>query len=369
MSKRTPKAPPTMLLEDEQEKWIVLPRWRTIFSESNHRLLISVLHQFFLLFLVSLCFGSIIGIIAANHLPGLDFSSAQLFLSTIMTISAAVFGIIIAFTTFWYGSALSSLEQVRSLIKGQLNLLNNEIEIIQPWHVGPKDGVKEPLRGKVIELARITDRFLEVLKMLRGRFNRAALGTYYDNSSFFKLDSVIRDIGGEWFKSIANLSEDRSLYDLGRSTKLKTSEISSTLSELNREVKAIITRIHGILEFTVPLLSMLAIFGISSTTFLLVSSLSEPISSNYHILISIATLGFWIIFQLSVVTYLFWKQIAVRYSAFQANRTVDREYTTTLENRVEIDYGSALMKDAKMALELHEELYSKNNTSEKPSEI
>jgi len=210
--------PPSGFDEEQEFSWKHWPQWRLAFLNRYSK----TKKALFLNFLKVNGPAITIVIIATLLLHYIfpDFSITKESLSTlaigILTASAAILTIIVAFLTFWFGNANNSMQRTRDMIRNELRSLDTIKRDIEPFTTGPKEGLNRALAEKVRKLAQESEFLINTLKTLAGRFYRAAPGTYYDPVGLVKLDAAIQDTGGEWFKAYLAIFKEHSDHDYAK---------------------------------------------------------------------------------------------------------------------------------------------------------
>ena len=263
----------------------------------------------------------------------------------IVTASAAILTIIVAFLTFWFASSISSMQRVKSQIGDELIILQDVKEEIEPYTNGPKDSAEEPLRGKVIELAKKSEKFIDALKAISGRFSRAGSGTYYDNTDLFKLDAVITDTGGSWFKDFVTTFTGYEDHDFARRTWLKAMSIARRLCNLNSEAMVARKQLNQVLA-SVLLTFIFALF-VSFISGVGYGSGSEGMLLPITKLILSITLIILLPVQLIGVIKYLWSLFISKYVADETRRFHDARESENIESKYSLDYKGGLIKQAK----------------------
>ncbi len=342
--------PPFGFDKDQEAIWDWSP-WRKEFnarlSKTKKALLLKFLRINLAVILISVLIGRMLYL---NTSINISESSMLTLAIGIVTASAAILTIIIAFLTFWFGSAISSRLGIRSRISDDLLILEDIAEEIQPYSVGPKDNVEEPLKAKVIELAIKSEEFITALKILSGRFRRAAVGTYYDGGEIFNIELVIHDTGGNWFKAFVGILKGHKNHDFARKTWLNASRIAARICALNYELMRASGQLKQIVIFMPLLASVLVTFifalivsfmsGIgygdgSESTLLTVTKLI--LSSALVIMLPVQLIG--------IVRYL-WSLVSSKYVADETQRTFDTRRSKNIEIEYPLDYKGALKRYA-----------------------
>ncbi|MFC1912127.1 hypothetical protein ACFLXG_03115 [Chloroflexota bacterium] len=288
----------------------------------------------------------------------IDISAASLSTLSIgiMTASAAILTIITAFLIFWFGSAINNLKNVRDNIDETLVKLDEIIAEVRPWEAGPKEEVTGDLRKKVIHLADLSKKFRSALMVLAGRFYRAGIGTYYDSTSMYRLDSVVKNEGGKWFVAYARAFEGFEARDYCMKIWEKAEAVSRRLGDLNRQSIRASGQLKQIVEFIPTLISVLLVFAFA----LLVSFLSG-ITYGSSILLPLTKIILSLIMIILIVVHLgslvqyLWSLVSSKYLFYEANRIVELENSKALEKQYKLDYHEALIKDMEVMMQVIEE--------------
>jgi len=343
------KTPPTPKGFDEEQEfaWKNWPQWRLTFSSKRSQIKRALLINWVKVNLPAIFIAIMVGLVVHLTTPvSITSSSLSTLAIGILTASAAILTIIVAFLTFWFGSASNSMQRAQAMIRDELRNLDAVELDIDPLTAGPKESVTGTLKGKLEKLAKDSEIFLSVLKTLGGRFSRAALGTYYDSVAQTKLDIAIRETGGEWFKSYLAVFKGHREHDFCRKTWENAMGISRRTYDLNSEARRASNQVMQIIYFMPILTSVLFIFIFS----LVVAFISSTTSGGN--LLPITKLIFSSILVILLATHLvnlvrfLWALVSSRYVTYETNRLLDIQHTNNIEQQYPVDYASALKKYA-----------------------
>jgi hypothetical protein len=337
--------PPNGLDEEQEFAWKKWPEWRSVFLSKRSQTQKALLIHWLKVNLSAIFVAIIIATMFHFMTPITITNNSLLILAIgVLSASAAILTIIVAFLTFWFGSANNSMQRTRSMIRDELRNLEVIKRDIDPLTAGPKEGITGDLKNNLETLAKKSEAFLNALKILGGRFYRAALGTYYDSQDIFTLDTVIRHVGGEWFKAYLAVFKGHSEHDFCRKAWENAMGISRRLGNLNDEVMRSSTQIMQIIYFMPTLISVLFVL-----IFSLVIAFISSITSERNLL-PVVNLVFGSILILLLVTHLvivvrfLWTSVSSRYFSYETNRSLDIQYTTKVEQQYPLDYAGALDK-------------------------
>ncbi len=342
--------------EDFSLQW-ELPLWRFHYYKQLSTLRKRLLLRWLKINVVAILSAILLGIlISLNSTIDISETSLSTLSIGIMTASAAIITIITAFLIFWFGSAINNLRNVRDNIGEALVKLDEMIAEVRPWEAGPKEEVTGDLREKVIHLADLSKKFRSALRVLAGRFYRAGIGTYYDSTSMYRLDSVVKNEGGKWFVAYARAFEGIEARDYCMKIWQEAEAVSRRLGDLNKQNMSASGQLKQIVEFLPTLISVLLVFAFA----LLVSFLSGiTYGSNTllpvtKIILSLTMIILIVVHLGSLVQYL-WTLVSSKYSFYEANRIVELDSSEALEKDYELDYHEALTKDIEVMTEVMRE--------------
>lgn len=346
--------PPIGLDEDLEIAWEI-PYWRSLFKTQSSQIKGTLLVDWVKINIPAVLIGILIGrLLYLNTTLSISDSSLSTLSIGIMTASAAILAIITAFLTFWFGSAINSLQRMRNMISDELSHLAAIEEDIEPYTVGPKENVTGDMREKVLDLAEKSENFLNTLKVLSGRFHRATVGTYCDSNKLFKLEVAIKDTGGKWFVAYRKAFEGYEARDFCRKTWLKAMETSRRLDDLNNEIMRANGQLKDIIKFIPTLASVLFIF-IFALVVVFLSSITYSITSTSTLLpVTKLIFGSLLIILLPVqlvrlVQYL-WSLVSSKYIAYETNRIMALRDSSHIEREYPIDYKGAMRREAETIL-------------------
>ena len=354
-------SPPNGLDEELKSIWKDFPQWRLTFLNQRSNIKKTTLLN--LLKVNGPAITIVIIVTFLLHYIFPSFSITKETLSTlaigILTASAAILTIIVAFLTFWFGSANNSMQRTRDMIRNELRSLDAIRRDIEPFTTGPKEGLDTTLAEKVRKLAQASKAFLNTLKTLAGRFFRAAPGTYYDSVDLVTLDIAIQETGGEWFKTYAAVFTEHSDYDFCKKTWTKAVDISRRIDELNNEVRRASNQIMQIVYFMPTLISVLFIFIFSLVVaFMSSTNALQPLTGLIFGFILITLLPAHLA---STVRFL-WNLVSSKYVVYETNRLLDIQYSKNIEQKYPIDYTGAMKKYAKGLISAYPERRKGSNS-------
>lgn len=345
--------------EDFSLQW-ELPLWRSQYYKQLSAVRKSLLFRWLKINTVAILFAILLGrLIYLNTTIDISGNSLEALSIGIMTASAAVLTIITAFLIFWFGSAINNLKNVRDNIGEALVKLDEIKDEVRPYEAGPKEGVTGGLREKVIHLADVSKRFGSALRVLSGRFYRAGVGTYYEDTSMYRLDSVVKNEAGKWFVAYARAFEGIKARDYCMKIWREATAISKRLWDLNNESMRASGQLKQIVEFIPTLISMLLVFAfallvsfLSGTTY--GSSLETTLLPVTKIILSLIMIILIVVHLGSLVQYL-WSLVSSKYLFYEANRIVELDNSEALEKDYKLDYDEALTKDFEIMMEVTKE--------------
>ncbi|MFC2007428.1 hypothetical protein ACFLVB_02385 [Chloroflexota bacterium] len=342
--------PPPSGFDADQETLWKLPQWRKDFYRRLLTKRWSILLSFLRINLVAILLSVLIARLIYFNISVTILEYSMLILAIgIVTASAAILTIIIAFLTFRFGSSVSSMQRIKSRIGDELINLEDVKEQIEPYTNGPKETVGEPLRGKLIELAKKSETFTKALQAILGRFHRAGSSTYCDNHELYKLDLVVKDNGGSWFKAFVTTFGGSEDHDFARNNWIKAMNISRRLCDLNREAMIANKELNQVVLF-MPLLASVLL------TFIFASFVSFIASVGYgdgsegvllpitKIIISIS-LVILLPVQLIGITKYLWSLFLSKYVGDEIRRLHDDNISKKIESAYSFDYTEALKKE------------------------
>lgn len=342
--------------EDFSSQW-EFPLWRSQYYKQLSAVRKSLLFRWLKINTVAILFAILLGrLICLNTTIDISENSLLMLSIGIMTASAAILTIITAFLIFWFGSAINNLKSVKDNISEALVKLDEIIDEVMPYEKGPKEEVTGALREKVIHLADVTKKFRSALRVLSGRFYRAGVGTYYESTSMYRLDSVVRNEGGKWFVAYARAFEGIEARDYCMNIMREAKAVSKRLWDFNNESMSASGQLKQIVEFVPTLTSMLLVFAFA----LLVSLLSGiTYGSNLEInLLPVTKIIFSFIMIILIVVHLgnlvqyLWALVSSKYLLYEANRIFELDSTEAMEKEYELDYTSAAKKDVEILMEV-----------------
>jgi len=344
--------PPSSFEEDEKLMWELSPLWRKNFLTGRSQIKKAFLRNFILINLPYIGIAVLISILL-NYFTEISIPASSLLSLSIgiLTAVGAIMTIIFAFLTFWFSNAENTLQKSQYIIKSKFTELEIIEENIRPFTRGPRDTVHGELRDKTEKLAVASERFLEALKALEGRFSRASSGTYYDRLSLYKLDALIQHAGGKWYVAYCSLINVPSDQDSAMRIYRNSLSISSRIQEQNTEIRTATNQIKRTLNFTPILTSLIFIF-----IFSLIIALMSSTSTQYTLL-PLPRLIFSTILVILLTTYLIniflllWSYISSKHLLHETNRESDLQRTTRLEERLNLDYSNAIKNQAKIIIE------------------
>jgi len=356
--------PPNGFDEELKSVWEKLPQWRLAFLNRYSKIKKTLFLNFLKVNGPAITIVIIVTFLLHYIFP--DFSITKESLSTlaigILTASAAILTIIVAFLTFWFGSANNNMQRTRDMIRNELRSLDTIQLDIEPFTTGPKEGLNRALAEKAQKLAQESKTFLNTIKTLAGRFFRAAPGTYYDSVDLVTLDIAITETGGAWFKAYLDVSKAHSDYDFARKTWKNVMDISRRIIDLNGEVRRASDQVMHIVYFMPTLISVLFIFIFSLvTTFMSSANALQPLVG--------LTFGFILAILLpihlaSTVRFL-WNLVTSKYVTYETNRLSDIQQSENFEKQHPIDYTSAMKKYAEGLLKSNSEMREDSNFDKK----
>ncbi|NQT31958.1 MAG: hypothetical protein HQ588_06450 [Deltaproteobacteria bacterium] len=362
-SKNIPPSP-NGLDEELKSVWEVWPEWRLAFLNRYSKLKKTLSLNF--LKVNGVAISAVIIVTLLLHYIFPDFSITKESLSTlaigILTASAAILTIIVAFLTFWFGSASNSMQKTRDMIRNELRSLDSIKRDIEPYTAGPKEGLNKALAEQVQKLAQESEIFLNSLKTITGRFFRAAQGTYYDGVGLTELDIAVNVTGGEWFSAYLSVFKEHSDHDFAKKTWTNAMDISHRITELNEEVRRASDQVMQIVYFMPTLISVLFIFIFSLvTTFMSSTNALQPLVGLIFGFILVTLLPTHLV----ITVRFLWGIVLSKHAAYETNRLLDIECSKNIEQRHPIDYTGALEKYAERitrASQKREETTSSENS-------
>ncbi len=339
--------------EDFSLQW-ELPLWRSQYYKQLSTVRKSLLFRWLKINVVAILFAILLGwLIHLNSTVDISEASLSTLAIGIMTASAAILTIITAFLIFWYGSAINNLNSVRDNIRETLVKLEEIIDEVRPYEAGPKDDVTGELRDKVIHLAEVSKKFREALLVLSGRFDRAGVGTYYERTSMYQLDAVVRNEAGKWFVAYAKAFDEIVTRDYCMKIRREAQVVSKRLWNLNNENMRTSRQLKQIVEFIPILISMLLVF-----VFALSVSFLSGITYGSSTLLPVTKMILSLIMIILIVVHLgslakyLWSLVSSKYLFYEANRIVELETSKDLEKEYEVNYSEAITKDMEIMMEI-----------------
>jgi len=252
----------------------------------------------------------------------------------ILTASAAILTIIVAFLTFWFGSANNSMQRTRAMIRDELRNLEDIKRDIDPLTAGPKESVSGDWKERAENLAKKSDTFYKALSRLDGRFSRADLGTYYDAVELADLNLSIQATGGEWFVAYAELFQTHTGHSFGRKTWENAMESSSRLLMLNDEVNRAHNQIKQLINFMPTLISVLFVFLISLVIVFMSSTGSlQPLAGLIFSFILVILLSI----HLAKIVSFPWRLVSLEFFTYETNRLLDVNRSHNIEQQHPVD--------------------------------
>jgi len=348
--------------EDFSLQWDI-PIWRSQYYKQVSAIRKSLLFRLLKINVLAILFAILLGwLIHLNSSIDISEASLSMLAIGIMTASAAILTIITAFLIFWYGSVINNLNSVRDSIRETLVKLEEIIDEVRPYEAGPKENITGELREKVIHLADVSKKFRKALLVLSGRFNRAGIGSYYDDTSMYRLDAVVRNEAGKWFVAYAKAFDGIEARDYCMKIRREASVISKRLWNLNNENMRASSQLKQIVEFIPILISTLLVFVIAlSVSFLSgIKYGSSALLPVTKIILSLAMIILIVVHLGSLAKYL-WSLISSKYLFYEANRIVELGTSKSLEKEYELDYHEATTKDIEVMMQVMEERKSKES--------
>ncbi len=342
--------------DDLRSQW-ELPLWRSQYYKQLSTVRKSLLLRWFKINVVAILLAILLGrLIYLNTTIDISETTLSTLSIGIMTASAAILTIITAFLIFWFGSAINNLKNVRDNIGEALVKLDEIIDEVRPYEAGPKEDVTGDLREKVIHLAEVSKKFRSALRVLSGRFYRAGIGTYYADTSMYRLDSVVKNEGGKWFVAYAKAFEGFEAHDYCMKIRREAIAVSKRLGDLNNESMRASGQLKQIVEFIPTLISMLLVFAFALLVAFLSgitygSSLEITLLPVTKIILSLIMIVLIVVHLGSLVQYL-WSLVSSKYLFYEANRIVELDASKALEKEHELDYHEALTKDVEIMMEV-----------------
>ncbi len=331
--------------------------WRSQYYKQLSMVKKSLLFRWLKINIVAILFAILLGrLIYLNTTIDISETSLLTLSIGIMTASAAILTIITAFLIFWFGSAINNLKNVRDNIGEALVKLDEIIDEVRPWEAGPKEDVTGDLREKVIHLAGASKKFRSALRVLSGRFYRAGVGTYYEDTSMYRLDSVVKNEGSKWFVAYARAFEGIEARDYCMKIWREATAVSKRLWDLNNESMRASGQLKQIVEFIPTLISVLLVFAFA----LLVSFLSgitygsSTLLPVTKIILSLIMIILIVVHLGSLVQYL-WTLVSSKYLFYEANRIYNMDTSKAMEKEYELDYQEALTKDVEVMMRIMRE--------------
>jgi len=344
--------PPNGFDEELKLIWEKWPQWRSAFLNRRSKIKKTLIWNFSKINGPAIIIIIIVTLLLHYIFP--DFSITKESLSTlaigILTASAAILTIIIAFLTFWFGSANNSMQKTRDTIRNELRSLDSIKLDIEPYTAGPKEDLSGTSKDNLEKLAQESKTFLNTLKTLAGRFHRAAPGTYYDPVDLNTLDIAIRETGGKWFKAYLAVSNEPSDHDFAKKTWTNAMDISRRINELNSEVMRSSEQLMQIIYFMPTLISVLFIFIFSLViTFMSGTNALQPLSGLTLSFILVALLPAHLVITIRFL----WNLVVSKYVTYEINRLLDIQHSNGIEKESPVDYTSALIRHAELFADLH----------------
>lgn len=354
-------SPPSGLDEEMKSVWKGWPQWRLAFLNRYSKIKKTLFLNFVKVNGPAIAIVIIVTLLLYYIFP--DFSITKESLSTlaigILTASAAILTIIVAFLTFWFGSANNNMQRTRDMIRNELRSLDSIKRDIEPFTAGPKEGINKALAEKVRKLTQESEIFLNTLKTLAGRFFRAAPGTYYDSVDLVTLDIAVKETGGEWFKAYLAVSKEHSDYDFAKKTWTNAMDISSRIIDLNNEVRRASDQVMQIVNFMPTLISVLFILIFSLvTTFMSSANALQPLVGLIFGFILVTLLPTHL-----VITVRFLRNLVLsKYVTYETNRLTDVQHSENIEQEFPVDYTGALKKYAEGLINIDSERRKDSNS-------
>lgn len=347
LGKNVPPAP--IGFDASQEILWKSPYWRSDFRKRLAKKRWSIILNFLRINSVAILLSVLIArLIYLNTSVEISENSMMTLAVGIVTASAAILTIIVAFLIFWFGSSISSMQRIKSRIGDELVILEDIKEEIEPYTAGPKDTVEEPLRSKFIELSIKSRKFIDALLAISGRFHRAGSSTYYDTTSIYKLEAVIQYTGGNWFKDYVTIFPGHEAHDFARKTWIKALAVATRMSNMNIEAMLAGKQLDQVIQFLPLLTSVLLIFVFA----LLVSFISgasydggvEDVLLPITKLIMSVSLIVFLPVQLIGITKYIWSLLLSKYVGDETSRVYDENVSKNMETKFSFDYKAALKK-------------------------
>lgn len=345
--------------EDLRSKWD-FSLWRFQYYKQLSMVRKRLLLRWLKINVVAILFAILLGrLICLNTTIDISRTSLSTLSIGIMTASAAILTIVTAFLIFWFGSAINNLKNVRDNIGEALVKLDEIKDEVRPWEAGPKEDVIGDLREKVIHLADVSKKFRSALMVLSGRFYRAGVGTYYESTSMYRLDSVVKNEAGKWFVAYARAFEGIKTRDYCMKIWREATAVSRRLGDLNNESMRASGQLKQIVEFIPTLISVLLVFAFALLVSFLSgitygSSLEITLLPVTKIILSLIMIVLIVVHLGSLVQYL-WSLVSSKYLFYEANRIVEIDNSEAIEKEYELDYDEALTKDLEVMMELIKE--------------
>jgi len=344
--------PPSGFDEEQEFAWKNWPQWRSTFLTQRSNIKKTLFFNWVKVNGTAIAIAT--GAALLLHYVFPHFSIAGDSLSTlaigILAASAAILAIIVAFLTFWFGGANNSMQRTRAMIRDELRNLEVIKRDIDQLTAGPKKGLTGTLKDNLETLAEKSETFLNTLKILDGRFSRAALGTYYDSVGLTELDIAIQETGGEWFKAYLAVFKGHTEHDFCKKTWENATTTSRRISDLNDEVRQATNQIMQIVYFMPTLISVLFVFIFSLVVaFMSSTSALDRIAGLIFSFILIILLP---IHLASTVRFL-WNLVSSKHVTYETNRLLDVQYSNHIEQQYPVDYAGALKKYAERIVDAY----------------
>lgn len=348
-SKSSTGIPPVPSGFDEEQElaWKNLAPWRLIFLKKRSRIKRTLLLDWVKINLPTVLIAILLGrLLYLNTSISIDNASLSTLAIGILSASAAILTIIVAFLTFWFSSANNNMQRTKDMIRSELSNLETTERDIEQFTGNPKEDLPEPRKAALIKLAEKSETFLNALKTLGGRFYRATLGTYYDSLDSIKLDIAIGETGGEWFVAYLSVFNKHSDRDYCGRVWNNAVAISRRFNDLNAEVRRATNQVTQIVYFMPTLISVLVVFIFS----LFIAFIFNTTSGDYFLPVTKLVFGSILVILtathlVNIVRFL-WVLVSSRYVANETNRLFDIQTTANLEKQRPIDYTKALKKYA-----------------------
>lgn len=344
-------SPPNGFDEEQKFAWKNWPQWRLTFLSKRSQIKRVLFIDWVKVNLPAIFIATMLGLLLHLKTPiSITGNSLSTLAIGILAATAAILTIIVAFLTFWFGSANDSMQRTRAMIRDELRHLDTIKQDIDLLTTGPKEGLTGTLKDNLEKLAEKSKSFLNTLKTLGGRFSRAAPGTYYDSVDLTTLDIAILETGGEWFKAYLAVFKGHEGHDFCKKTWENAMGISRRISTLNDEVRRASNQIMQIIYFMPTLTSVLFIFILSLVVaFMSTTGNLQPLAGLVFSCILVILLPIHLV---SAIRFL-WNLVLSKYVSYETNRSVDIQYGNNIEQQYPIDYTGALKKYAESIISAH----------------